>query len=508
VLRRLQDESGIALVVALMTMTVLTIVSTTAIYYSTASQHESSYSRASDTAYRLAETGVNNAMATLGYNQTNALSTSALKNTEATADTATYTSGTSKWWGTLNTGTKVWTIYGKGFVASPIANTSVVTRTVSASMTVSFSYNQPVNAQAWNYIYLTNKGGSNTCDVTLQQNVALDAPLYIEGNLCFLNNSSIVENLLTPRLPVSVIVKGKVAWANNGSSIGTSSTDRVTSVYIAGGCGNSLSSVHTPCKAYPTAGYDPIYAGSFSATTPTVAPPVVDWVNDGWYANANPGPNHPCAVIAGTPPTFDAGTSPNNTIQNLTSPYANGSIPTTVNLTPTTADYTCRTSTGELSWNHTTHTMTVNGVVYIDGNVSVGDGSVDEYNGQATLYASGYITVNGTMCGRRNAGNNACDFSAWNPNTEMWILAAHGDNGSGYSIVFPNNATWEGGVYATKSINLLNNGTVEGPMIGGSADFNQNVSARPFPVITTVPIGTPGNPNIYAQPTPPGGYSG
>jgi alpha-L-rhamnosidase len=53
VLRRLQDESGIALVFALMTMTVMTLVAGTAIYYSTASQHESSRGKASDVAYRL-----------------------------------------------------------------------------------------------------------------------------------------------------------------------------------------------------------------------------------------------------------------------------------------------------------------------------------------------------------------------------------------------------------------------------------------------------------------------
>jgi Tfp pilus assembly protein PilX len=508
VLTRLRDERGFALVLALMTMTVLTIVSGTAIYYASSSQHESSYSKASDTAYRLAETGVNNAMAQLGYNQTNALSTTALKNTEATSDQQTYATGTSKWWGTLNTSTKVWSISGEGLVTNPIANTGIVKRVVTATMSVSFSYNQPVNTQAWNYIYLTNVGGSNVCDVTLQQNVQLDAPLYIDGNLCFLNNSNIREDLLTPTLPVSVIVKGKVAWANNGSSIGMSSTNTVTSVYVQGGCGNSLGSTHT-CKPYPQSGYDPLYVGNggFSTTPPSVAAPVVNWVTDGWYANASPGPTHPCAVVSGTPPSFDGGTAPNDTQQNLTAPNANGSLPTTQNLTPATS-YTCQTGSGNLSWNAATHTMTIAGVVYIDGNVSIGDGSVDEYNGQATLYASGYITVSGTMCGKRNAGNTACDFSAWNPNTEMWILAAHGNNGSGYSVVFPNNATWEGGVYSTNAINLLNNGTIEGPIIGGSADFNQNVSVRPFPVITSVPLGAPGNPNVYAQPTPPGGYSG
>ncbi|HVC86136.1 MAG TPA: PilX N-terminal domain-containing pilus assembly protein [Gaiellaceae bacterium] len=506
-LRRLREESGIALVLALMTMIVLTIVATTTVYYSTTSEHESSYSKASDTAYRLAESGINNAMATLGYNQTNALSTSALPGSEGAAATKTYTTGTAEWWGTLNTSSKIWTVYGKGIVASPIASTAAVTRTLTATMQVTYSYNQPVNAQAWNYIYLTNTGGANVCDTTLAQNVALDAPLYLDGNLCLSNNATIREDLATPKIPITLVVKGKVSFAN-GSSVGISSTNTVTAVYIAGGCGSSLSNVHT-CKPYPASGYDRLYVGSggFSTTTPAVGAPVVDWVNDGWYGNSSPGPAHPCTTVSGTPPSFDGGPAPYNTQQNLASPYANGSLPSTQNLTPN-ADYTCKTSIGELSWNHTTHTMTVNGVVYIDGNVSIGDGSIDEYNGQATLYASGYITVSGTMCGKRTADGTACDFTNWNPNTEMWILAAHGNNGSGYSIVMPNNATWEGGFYATNGIDLSNNGTVEGPIIGGTAVFSNNVVAKPFPVITTVPLGAPGNPNVYAQPNPPGGYSG
>ena len=38
--------------------------------------------------------------------------------------------------------------------------------------------------------------------------------------------------------------------------------------------------------------------------------------------------------------------------------------------------------------------------------------------------------------------------------------------------------------------------------------FLNNVVLKPFPIITTVPLGAPGNPNVYAQPNPPSGYSG
>lgn len=501
------------LVIALMTMTVLGIVTGTAIYYTTQSQGQSNYSKASDAAYRLAESGINNAMSTLGYNQTNALSTTALPNTQATASSQSYPTGTSQWWGTLNTGTKTWTLYGLGTVTNPNPSvTTPVTRLLTATMQVTYSYNQPVNTQAWNYIYMTNKGGSNVCDVTLSNNAQIDAPVYVEGNLCFSNNTNIRQDI-TPSIPISVIVKGKVQWANNGSSIGISTTNYIDSAYIGGGCGSALNSVHT-CKAYPTSssGYDPIYvrcAACFSTSPPTVAPPAVDWTNDGYYASSSPGPTHPCTTTSGTPPSFESAAAPNNTIQNITAPNYNGSIASNQNITPA-ASYTCKTSAGELSWNATTKTMTISGVVYIDGSVTIGDGGIDEYNGQGVLYTSGTITVSGKMCGKRNAGLTDCDFSSWNPNTEMWILAAHGADASNNSIIFPNSSgdKWEGGVYANNNLSMANNATIEGPMIAGGTDFSNNVTIKPFPVITTVPTGTPGNPNTYAQPNPPGGYSG
>ena len=425
-LKRLKDESGIALVLALTTMTVMTIAATTGIYYATSSQHESYFSKASSTAYRLAQSGLNNAMATLGSSQANAMSQTALPTSEATASQYSYPSGTAEWWGVYNSGARAWTLYGKGIVPNPVSSSAPVTREVQASMSVTYSYSQPVNVQAWNYVYLTNVGGPNVCDVTTNEDVDIDAPLYIYGNLCFRNNSHIREDMFSPRIPISVSVIGKVQWAkdgynNNGwgngwnndwwgSSIGMNPDDTVSSVYVGGGCGDSLTNVHT-CTTGGWNGWnwskDPIYPGSggFSTSPPAVTPPVVNWTTDGWYQSASPGPLNPCTTVSGTPPAFDGGPAPNDTQQNLTAPYANGSLPSTVNLTPTgvNASYTCKTVNGELSWNAQTEVLTVKGVIYVDGNVTIGDGAVDQYVGQATLYVSGYVKVNGRMCGIRKS---------------------------------------------------------------------------------------------------------
>jgi Tfp pilus assembly protein PilX len=58
ILRRLRDESGIALVIALMSLVVLGIAVTSVISYTTTNQRSSNASRGRTSAFSLAEAGV------------------------------------------------------------------------------------------------------------------------------------------------------------------------------------------------------------------------------------------------------------------------------------------------------------------------------------------------------------------------------------------------------------------------------------------------------------------
>lgn len=493
---------------ALMTMTVLTLVTTTTIYYTTASEHESSYSKTSDTAFRLAEAGINNAAAVLGEPSNNAQDQATLPSTEATAQSQSYPTGTTKWWGVYNGTTNVWLITGKGIIGNPNPSSAPVTRTLQASIPVSPSLTQPLNAQAWNYWFAINQGGPNACDVNINNNVEVDASFYIMGNLCLSNNAKIVEDLATPRLPIIVAVQGKLGYSN-GTSVGRSSSSTISEAHINGGCaavnGNLTLGTSHACKAYPTSGYDPIYAQRFDTNGSLVSPPVIDWAY--WYQHASPGPAHPCVTSSGTYPAWDGGGVPYATQQDISGMYPNGSVATAFDLTPQ-QNYSCVGANGSLSWNAATKTLTVSGVMYIDGSVAVTNGAVNEYNGMGTLYLSGALTVNGMMCGKRNAGNSDCDFSNWNPNTEMFIVGVHGVDANGEGVLLGNGSKWEGGIYSITKVALSNNAQVEGPVVGGTFTFSNNVVLKPFPNITIVPLGAPGNPNVYAQPNPPTGYSG
>src|SRR6185436_6727249 len=100
-------------------------------------------------------------------------------------------------------------------------------------------------------------------------------------------------------------------------------------------------------------------------------------------------------------------------------PTRNNSVATAFNLTPASS-YTCRNANGELSWNATTHTLTVAGTIFIDGSAYIQNGAVNSYNGQATLYLSGtFFMKNSKLCAGLNAGGTSCDTTNWNPNTEM-----------------------------------------------------------------------------------------
>ena len=89
---------------------------------------------------------------------------------------------------------------------------------------------------------------------------------------------------------------------------------------------------------------------------------------------------------------------------------------------------TSQTVTGRLErhrailWNATTKTLTVNGTIFIDGSASITNGTLNQYNGQATLYLSGVFYFNNSRSSAAASRARDCDFAAWNPNTEMLDL--------------------------------------------------------------------------------------
>jgi hypothetical protein len=166
-------------------------------------------------------------------------------------------------------------------------------------------------------------------------------------------------------------------------------------------------------------------------------------------------------------------------------------------------------TSGEISWNATTKTLSLTGTIFIDGSAKISDSAVNSYNGQATLYLSGTFYANGSVCAAVSGTN--CNFAGWNPNFDMLMIVANGNGGQvnpGDGIQIVNNFSYQGGLYATNAVEFGNNVNVDGPIVGSQIVLSNNLTTNAFPTITVVPDGMPSNNEVFAQPNPPQSFSG
>lgn len=529
--KRLGDDSGIALVMSLMVMTVLTIVTTSTIYYSTSGQNSSQLSLSRDGAYRLAEAGINNALAVLGSppDPTTLVGNNALDpnvfcgisgktytSTSPCTIKDTYANGYVIWNGVLNSGTATWLLTSTGYVVNRNvkASTTYSIRKLTVSVAVHPTLTQPLNTPVWNYVYATKPASPvPTCDEEVSQSVTISSPFYVEGNLCLHNTATITRGPL--------VVKGRLIMDSASKNFAGTSGVPLSDAHIINGC-SVANTTHTPCNwngSTTVQGLDNLYATVLDATAPTgLSPPTPSW--DNWYLNSSPGPYFPCQTISGQAPlsplTFDNAVDPNpgaTDAQKLT--YQNNSIISPQDLTPG-YDYRCKTAAGELSWNNTTKVLTIQGTIYIDGSVYVQNGSINRYTGQGVIYLGGTLFMkNSSLCGA--IYNGACDLrpyqsspaQGWDPNVALICFVAKGTGGqvaTGDSVQLVS-ATLQGALYANGSIELGTTSNVDGPMVGYKVILGQSVTTS-FPSITIVPNGMPSNPTAYAQIDPPSNYSG
>jgi hypothetical protein len=357
--------------------------------------------------------------------------------------------------------------------------------TLTARVPVTASYTAPANSQVWNYIYVRRTG--NVCDQSLDNSVDMGSPMFVEGNLCLNTPSQISAGPL--------VVKGKVTLDSN-TNIGSPSSP-INEAHIVGGCKFKNQPLHNPCQG-PPGNADRLWANTIDQVPPSFSPPVPEW--DEWYENASPGPNFPCyaPLSSGTTPTFDTGDG-----------LRNNSVSPAWNLTPASS-YDCWTAAGQLKWDAAAKVLTVKGTIFIDGSAYIENVDLVRYTGQATLYLSGtFLLKTSQLCAA--VKNGECDFTGWDPNEALLIVVANGngDNGipvgDGAQLV---SADLQGGLWTTNAIELDTTSTTDGPMDAGTVIIGQTLTTHSWPLITELPAGAPGLPNVYAQPGRPVDYSG
>lgn len=496
----LRDEGGFSLVFTLLTLLVTTVTMTAAIQFTTSNSRNSTRSKSDQIAYSLAEAGLANGAAVLSKPSNNALDPNVLPNSEPDPSNpahanyiSQYEGGTVKWWGVLNG--HQWTMHGVGYVTDPTGKTQVVRREATSTIKIQPTLTQNLNSNAWQSMFAKNTG--NLCDVTFSNSVSVDTSLYILGDLCFDNSSSMIK---APAPDLTNLYVGEHIQFLGTGAVGTAA-NKINEARVGLGCRiGSSGSWTTPCSAATRVNATTILSGAVPGTGPTA-----DF--NFWYQNAKPGPKQFCSTSSG----FGA-----NSFESAGSTTRNNSA-ADFNLTPSSS-YTCRyydvppnqtDLLGELSWNNTTKVLTVRGVIFIDGSAYISNNAINRYDGLATLYLSGKFTISNSaqLCGAISAGN--CDFAGWDPNADnLGIIADGSGDVFGDTIIISNSSRVQGSAYATGAVNIGNSAQFDGPMVAGTFRLQNSVQTHEFPTITSVPVGWPGNPTVYAEPQPPQNYSG
>jgi hypothetical protein len=332
-----------ALVMAIGITTVLAMVGTTALAYSTSGSQASNQSRSRQSAFSLAESGINNLMAILNLPTNNALdpetlprcTTNEKKYTDADASrTSTSTwlhstidGGSVDYCGTLVRKDALWYVTSIGSAQNPNRASSTVTRTLEATVTVTPALTQPLNNPVWDYLYAGHTG--STCDQTLNNNISGSSRMYVAGNLCLSQNVVLMQS--------QVIIGGNLDVANNAAVGASTSLSTRVETYVGGNCRYTLSGPWSACSGNQDANH--VYSKLSDGTTvgvnhtaPVIAPPAADFVS--WYENAIPGPSQTCTTSSGTTPTFDTNY-----------PSRDNSVTSAVDLTPSSS-YFCRVGPG------------------------------------------------------------------------------------------------------------------------------------------------------------------
>lgn len=461
--KRLVSERGFAGVMAIGATAALTFAAAGSIAYTTQNSGGAARSKADAAALALAEAGINNAVAVIA----NPANDPRNPNLLSPAQSFKYETGTAMWWGSFDAAGSRWNVTATGEVRNPTGPAATpARRIVTAVVPVrEAGATSGLGNQSWNYMFATRTG--NTCDMTLSSGAMVSAPLYTMGNLCLGSSSKVTAGPLA--------VRGALSLGTDGT-VGTLATP-VSRVDVAGGC-----------SGHPCTSADRVYASTLTASPPMITPPTPEW--DYWYANAKPGPKQGCDFASGVVPVFDT-----NTVRDK-------SVATVFHLTPATSSYSCRVGSadnprGELSWNHTTKTLTVRGTIFIDGQAKVENGYLNTYVGQGVLYLSGsYYMANGSkLCAVAGAGD--CDFNNWNPNQNFFAIVTNGNGGYG---VYTGNSVnvscydrFQGGLFATNAVQFGAGAKHQGPLVASTIVLGSNVELKPFGNLDTVPSGLPGN---------------
>jgi len=485
--RLIRDEAGVALVLALMVMAVLAGTTAALLLPGSVNQRNSLKSADGRQAFALAETA-------LAYGEG---AVYAAGQTGKSPTTGTHTiptqpgGGTGTWSATVAPDGITWTIYGDGVVDG-------ITREVHAQATDPSS-TTVTDTGVWNYVYADAAG--TTCATSLNGSVTISVPILIRGDFCISGSLNFTGSQLQVGGNLSVTGSAK---------IGSSST-HITALQV-GLDSNSTSTCNSvaPGTGVCDGNHSPIYANSVSkglSVTPLMPcigqpsswDPQCTGSNDGTWAKLTSQYNAQAALTkTGCPANL---LDNDSTLNNSDASIASVMLGNT--------DYDCKIgSTNEIKWNHSTHTLTVAGTIYLDGSLPLSGTVV--YAGQASIYVTGGVTMgnNSSFCGIASCTNS------WNPDVNGIIfIAGCWSNSTGSTLIssgcvnLGGGATAQFGVYCTTDYSTAGGSSNMGPVLAHTLNIGGNTASLiPFHYM---PPGTPLSTRFVTVPgLPPKNWSG
>ncbi len=518
---RSAQEEGIALVLALIVMGVLTIATIAIVTATNSNEQAFGRDRQTNRALNIAEAGLN-----AGVDAVKALPVTATSMSpgSGTVDQGSWSYTATRTQDGTNPDLYYWTVTSTG-----VSPDGKVTRIVSKRISETITHNSqtqtvttPASAVYGYGLFLGN--GTQTCDSrnagpnVFSAGFQLTADAYVKGDFCVSGGSAPI--IAQPAQ--NVYIGGYFKTKGNNSPIGMESA-KLNSVTIVKGCyagGNkypvSVSCSQTPpgsrpvnCNANGGGGNgcgSGVWATLHPSTQNDIAKPSIDLT---WYDNASPGPKTVCGAGSTYPNGWTATYFQQHVFDNDTT--RNTSLGTVSLLElqdrasdPTHNRFDCRTYNaqgtlvGQLKWDYTacgavppagTANLTISGTVFIDGNLSVANCDYAVYQGIGTIYVNGTVTFanSGAICAKPISGS-PCLGNYDSSQNNLEIVAVNAGNVTP-AISLSGAQKFEGIFYTNGLVDAGASSVVNGSVIADTATMSGAAKLRPS---TNPPAGAPG----------------
>lgn len=509
------NEDGIALVLAVLVLAIVTIAAGSAIYYTSASQQDANSKKGGLSAYSLAQAALSNANAQLishYYDGTG----QPVDNTTSLTDMASWapsgsqqspnstlactaTSSCMSWSGVLcPDGTcpdgstiaisgfqrAMWRITATGTVPNPSAS-GPLRRQITIDVPVEQPTQDIHNPSTIFDSFYSGKGPTaGTCDTTMDQNTAFAAAVYVVGNLCITNPGAGIFS------PGTLSVGGWLAMTNG--SVGADPSSALSSVAVTGSCTTKYGGTTSPCKLTK------VTTGGTSYYTDDPAKP-----SQGEIFSASQVSNSP--VFPPAPSVDFSGPEKDSKSYTCSGPSGHETLATNpFDLAPSVS-YSCTVASGAyINWDASTSTLKVSGNVYIPGDLeTTGSGPNVVYQGIGGIFVGGSVTFanNTSICVGAQGGSHDCpNKDSYDTSKDFLLILAK-------SPIAGDNLGLEGGLYSDSSITFRTGQTyIYGPLITPDQLIPGQQAASGIPYIETALSNWPDTPTpMWTLGTPTNG---